>query len=202
MCHRNLAFHRLVIEQKDDALYHDNVEDAVDHYDIEDAVDHDDVEDAVDSKNVNIVPTMTHAVTCIPKEEIAGSPSRGVSHLDYQRSGLKFWPLPPASYGTHSSVPNAFAKLNSNILPQKFLSDHSKMINDQLVIRTLRLPEADESYSPTPEGVHQDSTFISSVTLVGLEGVKSGGESRLWTLDQPTGNYRDSEVWMIGWQCT
>ena len=88
-------------------------------------------------------------------------------------------------------------------------------MNDQLVIRTKRLPAADEAYSPTPEGIHQDNTEVggagdgglqvlkgeitlvyqvSSVTLVGRRGVARGGESRLWNLATPTGNYSEAEL--------
>merc|ERR1719318_1556471 len=93
----------------------------------------------------------------------------------------------------------ALAKLNAKLLQREhhkqnnLVKDHPIVINDQLVIRTQRLPESDESYSPTPEGIHQDNTEISSVTLIGRGGVTSGGESRLWKLEQPTGNYEDSE---------
>ena len=45
------------------------------------------------------------------------------------------------------------------------------------------------------EGVHQDGTEISSVTLVNLHNVRTdiGSESRIWTLDQPIGNYNSTE---------
>ena len=75
------------------------------------------------------------------------------------------------------------------------------------MIRTRRLPAADEAYSPTPEGIHQDNTEVmqmvwmivtvyqvSSVTLVGRRGVARGGESRLWSLATPTGNYKEAEL--------
>ena len=51
----------------------------------------------------------------------------------------------------------------------------------------------DEFRSPTPEGIHQDNTEISSVTLIGRYNVTSGGESRLWNLDTPTGNYNEDD---------
>ena len=35
---------------------------------------------------------------------------------------------------------------------------------------------------------------VSSVTLVGRRGVAHGGESRLWSLDTPTGNYSEAEL--------
>ena len=52
---------------------------------------------------------------------------------------------------------------------------------------------ADEEYSPTPEGIHQDNTEVSSVTLVGRKGVESGGESRVWSLKATTGNYSEDD---------
>lgn len=65
-------------------------------------------------------------------------------------------------------------------------------INDQLLIRINKDADIAE---PTPEGIHQDGTEISSVTLIHRENVKavSGGESRIWSLDQPTGNYDSVE---------
>ena len=35
---------------------------------------------------------------------------------------------------------------------------------------------------------------VSSVTLVGRRGVARGGESRLWSLATPTGNYSEAEL--------
>lgn len=75
--------------------------------------------------------------------------------------------------------------------PQAGLNgDSSKVINDQILIRINRQSKHDES--PNPEGIHQDGTEISSVTLLQRHNVTSGGESRIWSLDQPTGNYSSS----------
>ena len=74
--------------------------------------------------------------------------------------------------------------------PQENLNtDHEITIDDQILIRTSRKSEEEDTYSPTPEGIHQDNTEISSVILVGRYNITHGGQSRLWTLDAPTGNY-------------
>jgi len=145
-----------------------------------------------------VTPARTHGITQIPVEQIASTRSEG-SRLNFQRSGTRYWPLAPDSY-SQGSVPAALAKLNLAIAPREhepqpnLRTDSPVTVNDQLVIRTHRLPAADEAYSPTPEGIHQDNTEVSSVTLVGRRGVARGGESRLWSLATPTGNYKEAEL--------
>ena len=173
MNHRRIAFHRLLIEPTDS-------------------------KDDRSRRNVKFVRALTQAVTQIPEQEIASTADEGIS-LDYKRSGLRYGPMPPESYSLTSSVPMALAAINAELLPEHHHEqvhvkhNHPTTINDQLLIRTTRMPQTDENYSPTPEGIHQDSTEISSVTLVALRGVKSGGESRLWKLDAPTGNYKEED---------
>ena len=93
----------------------------------------------------------------------------------------------------------AMALLNAQLLPEihhpqgNIDHEHKTTVNDQLLIRTTRMLQADESYSPTPEGIHQDNTEISSVTLIGRKGVESGGESRVWRLEATTGNYSEDD---------
>ena len=99
--------------------------------------------------------------------------------------------MPPDSYRA-STVPVAIAKLNELFNPeehhrQSHLSNESaKVINDQFLIRVNK-PQGEGL--PTPEGIHQDGTELSSVTLIQRQNVTSGGESRIWKLQQPTGNY-------------
>ena len=75
-------------------------------------------------------------------------------------------------------------------------TDHEVTINDQFVIRTSRTSSGIE-VSPTPEGRHQDNTEISSVVLIGRYNITHGGESRLWNLDTPIGNY-DEDLFQSG----
>jgi len=51
----------------------------------------------------------------------------------------------------------------------------------------------DQFHSPTPEGIHQDNTEISGVTMIGRYNVTRGGETRLWSLDTSTGNYDEKD---------
>lgn len=173
MVHRQIAFHRILFEQEKETKSNEET-------------------------YLTILPAMAQAVTQIPEKEIASTAEEG-SKLNHTRSGLRYWPMPPQDYSEHSSVPMAMALLNAELLPERhhpqanINHEHKTTVNDQLLIRTTRESLADESYSPTPEGIHQDNTEISSVTLVGLRGVVSGGESRVWKLETPTGNYSEDK---------
>eukprot|EP00956_Cyclotella_meneghiniana_P039387 scaffold170964_cov126-Cyclotella_meneghiniana.AAC.2 len=69
-------------------------------------------------------------------------------------------------------------------------------IDDQILIRVEK-----NASEPTPEGIHQDATEISSVTLIGRKNVARdrGCESRIWKLDQPTGNYDSIHMLLASW---
>lgn len=132
------------------------------------------------------------AVTQISDKEICSDEGAKVY---FKRSGNRRWNLPPPAY-TKSTVPLAIARFNSFLLPkthhfQSNLKSDSKItINDQILIRVNKEHSNDEA-EPTPEGIHQDGTEISSVTLISRKNVDSniGSESRIWNLRQPTGNY-------------
>ena len=110
-----------------------------------------------------------------------------------RRSGTRYGSMPPLEY-RRSSVPVAMAKLNAFMIPSTFhampniSNDSNTVINDQLLIRINKQSDMEES--PSREGVHQDGCEISSVTLVGKSKI-TGGESRLWPLSTPAGNYND-----------
>jgi len=132
-------------------------------------------------------------VTQIGAEEICSDTGAKVS---FARSKTRTWPMPPSAYAA-STVPLAIAALNEALLPEahhpqgNINMDSPNVINDQILIRINKQGESDES--PTPEGVHQDGTEVSSVTLIGRRGVTRGGESRIWKLDQPAGNYSSDQ---------
>ena len=115
-----------------------------------------------------------------------------------ERAGIRKWNLPPFEY-VESTVPGAITRILDILQPKEHddqnntLNTESKVtINDQLLIRVNKGVDVDHKAEPTPEGIHQDATEISSVTLIGRDNVERdyGGESRIWTLDQPTGNYK------------
>ena len=114
------------------------------------------------------------------------------------RFGTRYCSLPPHLY-TRSSVSLAMARLNMILSPelhqpQDNINIHNEItIDDQILIRTSRCPGERDVYSPTPEGRHQDNTEISSVTLIGRHNVTGGGETRLWDITAPTGNYDEEE---------
>eukprot|EP00581_Thalassiosira_minuscula_P008315 CAMPEP_0183703140 /NCGR_PEP_ID=MMETSP0737-20130205/994_1 /TAXON_ID=385413 /ORGANISM="Thalassiosira miniscula, Strain CCMP1093" /LENGTH=347 /DNA_ID=CAMNT_0025929849 /DNA_START=326 /DNA_END=1369 /DNA_ORIENTATION=- len=134
----------------------------------------------------------TESVTNLSTKEIA-SETGGV-----KRSGIRKWNLPPFEY-VESTVPEAIARILDFLQPREHddqnntLNTESKVtINDQLLIRVNKAVDDDHNAEPTPEGIHQDATEISSVTLIGRDNIERdhGGESRIWTLDQPTGTYK------------
>ena len=106
--------------------------------------------------------------------------------------------MPPHLF-VRSSVSLALARVNMILTPETHQPqdniniDNEIIINDQLLIRTSRYPADEEEYSPTPEGRHQDNTEISSVTMIGRYNVTGGGETRLWDITAPTGNYDEQE---------
>lgn len=136
------------------------------------------------------------SVTNITGKEICSDDGAKVY---FERSGLRKWNPPPTDF-IDSSVPQAIAKLNDILQPMVHddqdgcvNTDSKFTINDQLLIRVNKT--ADDVAEPTPEGIHQDATEISSVTLIGRSNVVSGkgGESRIWKMEQPTGNYDSDE---------
>ena len=71
----------------------------------------------------------------------------------------------------------AMATMNMMLLPkvhhpqENINTDHNVTIDDQVLIRITRDSSQDDSYSPTPEGIHQDNTELSSITLIGRYNV-------------------------------
>lgn len=128
------------------------------------------------------------AVTQINPSEIASDQGAKIKQI---RSGTRTWPMPPRDYSL-GSVQTAVSKLHQFLLPdnhhhQSNLNmDSENIVHDQLLVRVNKTVDYAE---PTPEGVHQDGTEISSVTMIKRKNVASGGESRVWRLEQPSGNY-------------
>jgi len=147
-----------------------------------------------------IIPAGVQACLRISEDEVAST----TSTIAFKRSGTRKMNMPPKTY-VNSSIPTAMAKLNDFLQPEKHhfqekLNINSKFtINDQYLVRINK----DENFidaSPTPEGIHQDGCELVTVTLIHLENVCSGAESRLWTLDQPTGNYDTEQFGDVLWQ--
>ena len=88
------------------------------------------------------------------------------------RYGKRCYTIAPDSF-TSTSLPMAMTAINMKILPavhhpqENINTDHNVTIDDQVLIRIIRDQQMDDSYSPTPEGIHQDNTEISSITLIG-----------------------------------
>jgi len=126
-------------------------------------------------------------------EEIASNSEEGAD-IVIKRAGCRYWPVPHLRY-SDGTVSLAMTRLMEMFIPDKFVgpentnSESGTVIQDQLLIRINK--HTDSYEAPTPEGVHQDGTNITSVTLVGLSNVTKGGESRLWPLSTPMGSYGD-----------
>ena len=146
-----------------------------------------------------ISPASMPAVTQISSDEIASTVDDGAT-VSFQRSGTRHWNLPPSSYA-NSTVATAMAALNSQLLPNvhhpqpNINIDSHTVIDDQALIRINQ--HVAEEAEATPEGVHQDGTELSSVTMVQRQNVGGGGESRIWSLKQPLGQYASEEFGVI-----
>jgi len=152
----------------------------------------------LDETKNEISPARTNGCVQIVKSEIASSSEDGAT-LNYRRHGTRWFELTPDVY-SRSSIPAAMAAISMKLLPKKYHAvgnidaEHPVTINDQVLMRVQhKSNKSDAECSPTPEGIHQDNTEISSVTLINRFHVTHGGESRLWTLDAPTGNYKDED---------
>eukprot|EP00984_Skeletonema_dohrnii_P028600 scaffold18653_cov142-Skeletonema_dohrnii-CCMP3373.AAC.2 len=138
------------------------------------------------------------SVTSLSDTEIC---SDAGAKVYFERSGPRRWNMPPFQYA-NSSMPEAIALILDYLQPEKHNDQNGTIntgsnitINDQLLIRVNKTLDNQGVSEPTPEGIHQDATEISSVTLIGRKNVARGRgcESRIWKLDQPIGNY-DSQA--------
>ena len=152
----------------------------------------------IDTANNHISSADTHACVQIPRKEVASSCEEG-SKIDFRRHGTRWQTMAPDCYA-QSTVPRAMAAINMRLLPEfhhpqdNLNIRHNVTINDQALIRIQRdVAKHDVSFSPTPEGIHQDNTEVSTVTLVGRYNITEGGESRLWRLEALTGNYDEED---------
>ena len=66
------------------------------------------------------------------------------------------------------------------------------VIHDQTLVKVSKNPGRLEQ-QPTPEGIHQDNTEISSIIFMKTENVSRGAETRVWDLATPKGYYTDAE---------
>ena len=98
-----------------------------------------------------------------------------------------------------NTVSIAMTRINKFLIPRVHTAqdnldiDNEITIDDQILNRISRYPQDEDWISPTPEGRHQDNTEISSVTMIGRYNVTGGGETRLWDITAPTGNYDEEE---------
>ena len=92
-----------------------------------------------------------------------------------------------------TQVPVALAEVQRLFLPDAHTPQHGvnaaspHVVTDQVLIKVTKTGDGDQC--PTPEGIHQDGSEVSAVTMIKRDRVTSGGETRLWSLDATTGNY-------------
>ena len=92
-----------------------------------------------------------------------------------------------------TQVPVALAEVQRLFLPEQHTPQHGvnaaspHVVTDQVLIKVTKTGDGDQC--PTPEGIHQDGSEVSAVTMIKRDRVTSGGETRLWSLDATTGNY-------------
>ena len=145
----------------------------------------------LNTTNKDVFTANSNCITQIPRKEIATSDDIGTRYY-----------LDASHRYRRNTVSTALARMNLVLSPDhhhhqdNLNTDHEVTINEQFVIRTTRTNAAVE-VSPTPEGVHQDNTEISSVVLIGRYNITHGGESRLWNLKTPIGNY-DEDLYQSG----
>ena len=108
--------------------------------------------------------------------------SRDGARVYFERSGTREWNLPPPSYA-QSSVPAALSRVNALLMSNwqhadqpNLKQDQSTVINDQLLIKITKKSDSEES--PTPEGVHQDGTEVSSITMIERKGIQVARATR------------------------
>jgi len=151
----------------------------------------------IDQTSNEVSTADTHACSQLRQPEIASTSEEG-SRINFKRYGKRCYTIAPDSF-TSTSLPMAMTAINMKILPavhhpqENINTDHNVTIDDQVLIRIIRDQQMDDSYSPTPEGIHQDNTEISSITLIGRHNITEGGETRLWSLEAETGNYNEDD---------
>ncbi len=94
-------------------------------------------------------------------------------------------------------MPVALAEVQRLFLPDAHTPQHGvnaaspHVVTDQVLIKVTKTGDGDQC--PTPEGIHQDGSEVSAVTMIKRDRVTSGGETRLWSLDATTGNYCEDD---------
>ena len=94
-------------------------------------------------------------------------------------------------------MPVALAEVQRLFLPDAHTPQHGvnaaspHVVTDQVLIKVTKTGDGDQC--PTPEGIHQDGSEVSAVTMIRRDRVTSGGETRLWSLDATTGNYCEDD---------
>ena len=84
-------------------------------------------------------------------------------------------------------MPVVASRDQSRVSPPDVTRSRLIIVTDQVLIKVTKTGDGDQC--PTPEGIHQDGSEVSAVTMIKRDRVTSGGETRLWSLDATTGNY-------------
>jgi len=135
-----------------------------------------------------------------------------VDFADYwedSASSVRSWHTLPEWYGTETnSVYMAYQRLAHCLIDPAMPAspgcvDTSDLyMSDHFCIRINKKPEDSSMAQPSPEGVHQDGSDIIMISFMNRENVDpSTGQSRIWTMDQPSGPYPEEEFASIRHKC-
>jgi len=120
-----------------------------------------------------------HFYTEISKKEISDKIECEGRLVNTVRSGTRKWPKGSDDYQT-STIPYALSVVNSFFLPNVHQAVENldmrsmKTIHGQAIVKVTKDSDLNREQQPTPEGVHQDTTEISSVLFI----EKGGGLAR------------------------
>eukprot|EP00959_Pyramimonas_sp_CCMP1952_P096456 2016177-Pyramimonas_sp.AAC.1 len=165
MSFRQIAFHRVLLTEIEDEARVEADEEKAASLPIRGLI----------MKNRDLSLAGCESVTSLSDTEIC---SDAGAKVYFERSGPRRWNMPPFEYANSSLVPGAIAR----ILDHLQLDMHDDQggtintgsnvtINDQILIRVNKTVAEQGTSEPTPEGIHQDATEISSVTNIGRKNV-------------------------------
>ena len=144
------------------------------------------------------INTVTGRLTQANTHVLLQTPDNEIVSEDIRRAGNRYFAMAPTIY-QQGSVSPAFARIFNCLQPEDHLpqenlnTDHVVSVQDQFLHSVKMTENMDESFGPSPEGIHQDNSELVSVTMIGRYNITSGGESRLWKMSAPTGPYLEEE---------
>ena len=151
------------------------------------------LDDTKDHIKDSYISTNYPTVTITTKDELSYGNNEKIKT---EVNGIRVWNTPPKEF-IGGSVSLAMSKLHKLFLPEihQPQSNMNMLSNTTINIQDLFRVNKHlaEHAAPSTEGIHQDGFEITSVTLIKRHNVRSGGETRIWNLQQPIGFYRNAD---------